>query len=129
MTEVMHKTSATGKTSDLLNIDYASVEARVLAHYALGATPYGKMLIQNIQRQEKEDMEKKIIETSEGSKIVNAFKSLTDYVLADVAQAMAVPEHVLRGQPKRKSKIIKSFVRDGRRWELHATKGWRSYRA
>lgn len=125
----MTKTSAMGKTTDLLNIDYASVEARVLAHYGLGATPYGKMLIQSIQKQEKEDMEKKIIETSEGSKIVSAFKSLTDVVLADVTQAMAVPGPMLRGQPKRKSKIIKSFVRDGRRWELHATKGWRNYRA
>lgn len=123
----MTKTSAMGKTTDLLNIDYASVEARVLAHYGLGATPYGKMLIQSIQKQEIE-MEQKH-QASEGSKIVSAFKSLTDVVLADVTQAMAVPEYMMRGQPKRKSKIIKTFVRDGRCWELHATKGWRSYRA
>ena len=24
--------------------------------------------------------------------------------------------------------IIRSFIKDGRRWELHATKGWGSYR-
>jgi len=27
------------------------------------------------------------------------------------------------------SKIIRTFIRDGREFQLHATKGWRSYRA
>jgi hypothetical protein len=26
------------------------------------------------------------------------------------------------------SKIIKTIIRNGREWQLHATKGWRSYR-
>lgn len=70
-------------------------------------------------------MEREAIKSSEGAKLAAAFKGFTDVLLADVTRAMAVPEHVLHGQPRQKNKIIKRVVRDGRLWELHATKGWR----
>lgn len=130
----MMKPAAMGKTEavvdTLLNLDYASLEARdldyaslearVLALYGISATPYGKHLIREIQKREKENMEK-----TQGSMISDKLSMLADYVISGIGSApMPVPAQ----RKRQKSKIIKRVVKDGRIYELHATKGWRSRR-
>lgn len=124
----MMKPAAMGKTEavvdTLLNLDFASLEARVLALYGVSATPYGKHLIRQIQKREKENMEQN--QKTPGLAISDKLSMLADYVISGIGSApMPVPAQ----RKRQKSKIIKRVVKDGRVYELHATKGWRSRRA
>lgn len=47
---------------------------------------------------------------------------------ADELSVIKLPRKA-RKKGKPKSKILKSYVANGQRHELHATKGWRTYRA
>lgn len=48
--------------------------------------------------------------------------------MSSIAQQLGAAIKTAPAAPRPKHGIIRSYVKDGRRYELHATKGWRSRR-